>query len=172
MARRLIDGFRSGTETYPSAFNAGAWAVAGFQNGANAQAYDGSRTWWLGYSIARNLLDGIAAGGRQGSPWKTTYQSGTWAVEGLIEGIEATEGEVIDEATQLAKAVADALSVEDITVTPSVGLGNLGTGVVASTMDLEEGYGRGVVIQQTNNNYTEYSIEQVNRDLAWELAKV
>ena len=34
------------------------------------------------------------------------------------------------------------------------------------------GNGQGVTIRQTNNNYTQYDVEQVQRDLAWELSKV
>ena len=29
-----------------------------------------------------------------------------------------------------------------------------------------------VVINQTNNNYTQYSLERLNNDLAWQLSKV
>ena len=31
--------------------------------------------------------------------------------------------------------------------------------------------GRNVVINQTNNNYTQYSVDQMVRDLKWELGK-
>ena len=34
------------------------------------------------------------------------------------------------------------------------------------------GSGQGVTIRQTNNNYPQYDVEQVQRDLAWELSKV
>lgn len=148
--------------------NAGWWAVQGFINGAYSRD-----VWSVGWQVANNFLNGMAYRGRQGSPWKTTFQSGSWAVEGLIAGIQSSETALVSEATTLADEVIDALTMDNLTMSPNL---DVTTGGVAPSMEVDDSYGgtgrREVVIEQTNNNYTQYSLEQVNRDLAWELSKI
>ena len=152
--------------------NAGWWAVKGFENGAWALYGSVYNTgWW----IANRFLQGLRDRGQQGSPWKTTMESGAWAVEGLIEGMKASEGELVGEANSLADQVIDALTMDDLSMNPSLNVGYGYSGGLAPSMDIEGSYARGngnVIINQNNTNYTEYDVEQVQRDLAWELSKV
>ena len=152
--------------------NAGWWAVQGFINGAwgRAGAYDGMYN--TGRWVTERFLQGIKDRGKQGSPWKTTMESGNWAIEGLIDGIKDSEGALVKEANTLADEVVDALTIDDISISPDLDANLSGT----PTMTVGGGYsayrnGNGVIIEQTNNNYTEYDIDRVNRDLTWRLAK-
>lgn len=156
--------------------NAGWWAVQGFINGVNNRGHNsgGDSVYWVGRNIAEAFLKGIKDRGEQGSPWKTTMQSGSWAVEGLIDGIKSQEGALINEATSLADQVVDVLSMDDVSVKPSFSgdIDNLAPNMSDSEYGIVGGNGRGVVVNQTNNNYTDYSIDAVNRDLSWMLSKV
>lgn len=149
--------------------NAGWWAVKGFENGAWSLYGSVYNTgWW----VANNFLQGMRDRGKQGSPWKTTMESGKWAVEGLIEGIQNQENALVKEAHTLADEVIDAFMIDDVTISPDLDANLTGTPVMA----IDDGYSayrnrNGVIIEQTNNNYTEYDIDRVNRDLSWRLAK-
>ena len=153
--------------------NAGWWAVQGFINGANNRAYGANGVYNAGWKVADVFLQGLKARGEQGSPWKTTMESGAWAVEGLVEGIRNSEDLLITEATTLADQVIDALSMDGVTMSPSLDASLSGT---APAMEVDEygsmSRGGGVTIQQNNTNYTEYDIERVNNDLAWALSRV
>lgn len=153
--------------------NAGWWAVQGFINGANNRAYGANGVYNAGWKVADVFLQGLKARGEQGSPWKTTMESGAWAVEGLVEGIRNSEDLLITEATTLADQVIDALSMDGVTMSPSLDTSLSGT---APAMQVDEygsmSRGGGVTIQQNNTNYTEYDIERVNNDLAWALSRV
>ena len=150
-------------------YNSGVYAVEGFTRGIE------SRNWMLsstGIRLAETFLKAFKKRAGEGSPWKTTFQSGQFAAEGLINGLASMEGEIVSEADLIADSIVEALDLSDATLTPSVSFG----GSMAPAMEVgESGYsgGRGsVIIEQTNNNYTEYDIAQVNRDLSWELSKV
>jgi hypothetical protein len=102
-------------------------------------------------------------------------ESGAWAVEGLIEGMKESESELVGEANSLADQVVDALTMDNLSMNPSLDVGYGYSGSLAPSMDIEGSYARGngnVIINQNNTNYTEYDVEQVQRDLAWELSKV
>lgn len=149
--------------------NAGWWAVKGFENGAWSLYGSVYNTgWW----VANRFLEGLRDRGRQGSPWKTTMESGTWAVQGLIEGMQESERALVTEANTLADQVIEALTMDDISIAPE-----LDTSLRdIPTMDLGVSgtyrNGSGVIINQENNNYTEYDLDRVNRDLAWKVSKV
>lgn len=153
--------------------NAGWWAVQGFINGVWSQ-----NVYSTGWQVASNFLNGLRDRGRQGSPWKTTFQSGNWAVEGLIEGIKDSENALVNEATNLADEVIEALNMDDIKISPDLDADVTARGFATPTMDISDdedsyrGGKRNVIIEQTNNNYTQYSLQAVNRDLAWEIAKI
>ena len=150
--------------------NAGWWAVQGFINGANNRD-----PYSAGWQIANRFLQGLRDRGQQGSPWKTTIESGQWAVEGLIEGIKEQETALVGEATSLADQVIDALTMDNLTMSPTLDAnvnGHLAPSMAEGEYAIVGGNGQGVVINQTNTNYTEYDVEQVQRDLAWELSKV
>lgn len=155
--------------------NAGWWAVQGFINGAWGRAGNGDGVYHTGWWIANNFLQGLKDRGNQGSPWKTTMESGNWAVEGLIEGIKSQEDALVGEATSLADQVINALTMDDVVMSPTLDAnvnGHLAPTMAEGDYGIVGGNGQGVTIRQTNNNYTQYDVEQVQRDLAWELSKV
>lgn len=150
--------------------NAGWWAVQGFMNGANSQD-----VYSTGWRIADRFLQGLRDRGEQGSPWKTTIESGSWAVEGLIKGIQEQEGALVGEATTLAEEVIDALSMENLTMSPTLDAsvsGNLAPSMYDSEYGMIGGSNKDVVINQNNNVYTDVDMERINRDIAWSLSKV
>ena len=71
--------------------------------------------------------------------------------------------------------VVDILSMNDITMSPTL---DVAGGLAPSMLSSDTGVygtplqgGKNVVINQTNNNYTQYSVDQMVRDLKWELGK-
>lgn len=176
LADKLKEGISSANLT-----ESGRNAIQGFIDGANEKGsgYGWNSVWAVGRDIAKKFLEGLKKGGKEGSPWKTTFQSGNWAVEGLMDGIQSQERALVGEATSLAEEVADALSISDVTISPALDTSSIGARSVAPAMSYsaaqqyeQQAGKRNVIIEQTNNNYTKYSIDQVNRDLAWELSKV
>lgn len=162
LATRIKEGIKSVSLT-----SAGENAVQGFINGANSK-----NVYSTGWQIADRFLKGLRDRGKEGSPWQTTFESGTWAGLGLAEGIASSEALVVGEAYSLADQVIDALSMEDVAVSP-----NFSPNVAGSVplMDMEGAYygnKRPVEINQTNNNYTNYSMQKLNSDLAWEISKI
>ena len=109
--------------------------------------------------------------GGQGSPWKTTIESGIFAGQGLVEGLKQMESEVIDEAEVLADGIVEALDISDTTVSPELNL----RGSLAPMVNEDYGYsnsGRGVVVNMENNVYTELDMAQVERDLSYSLSRI
>lgn len=162
LANKIKEGVKSVSLT-----SAGQNAVQGFINGANSK-----NVYSTGWQIADRFLKGLKDRGKEGSPWQTTFESGTWAGLGLAEGIASSEALVVGEAYSLADQVIDALSMDDVSVSPSF---NPAVGGSVPLMDMEGGYygnKRPVEINQTNNNYTNYSMQALNRDLAWEISKI
>ena len=165
LAKNLKNGFES-----VSFKTSGENAVQGFIDGSNGKL---SAVYKVGRDIADKFLKGLKDRGKEGSPWKTTFESGAWAGLGLAEGIASTEDLVVGEAKSLADQVVDALAMDDISVSPDFNPSVSGSSL--PIMDMEgEYYGnkRPVQINQTNNNYTNYSMQKLNTDLAWEISKV
>ena len=63
-------------------------------------------------NLAQSAVDKIKSVGKQGSPWRTTIESGRFAGEGLAVGIEASENLVKNRAGRLAKSAIDAIESE------------------------------------------------------------
>lgn len=168
LAGKVIDGINSKLNEFRSA---GVNATQGFVNGANSQ-----NPYNAGWQVADKFLQGLKARGQQGSPWKTTIESGAWAVEGLIEGIAGSENALVNEATNLADNVISALDMSDASLDPSLDANINPYMGKMSSFDFgdESKYNnkRDIVIEQTNNNYSQYSVEQANRDMMWALSKV
>lgn len=166
LANKLKEGFES-----VSFSNSGVNAVNGFINGANG---DNSMRaiYRAGYNIADRFLAGLKDRAGEHSPWKTTQQSGIFAGAGLAEGIAKSTSLVVSQAESLVDEVTDVMSMDDITVSPDF-VPNVG-GVGLPLMGYDEGFagGRSVEINQTNNNYTNYSMRKINDDLRWELSKI
>ena len=167
MAQKLIDGLNSKNSEF---YNIGQNAVIGFSNGTGAVNF-----YSLGRSIAGSFIQGIKDRGEQGSPWKTTYESGAFAVQGMVEGMASEQRNLVNKAESLASAVQSAFDGTSASITPELNSTAQRTPTVyASTpemFDSEQIGGNGrVVINQTNNNYTDYSIRKINRDLRWQLS--
>lgn len=169
MAQKLIDGLNSKNSEF---YNIGQNAVIGFSNGTGAVNF-----YSLGRSIAGSFIQGIKDRGEQGSPWKTTYESGAFAVQGMVEGMASEQRNLVNKAESLASAVQSAFDGTSASITPELNSTAQRTPTVyASTpemFDNEQISGNGrVVINQTNNNYTDYSIRKINRDLRWQLSTI
>ena len=84
---------------------------------------------------------------------------------------------LVNKAESLASAVQNAFDGTSASITPELNSTAQRTPTVyASTPEMFDneqigGNGR-VVINQTNNNYTDYSIRKINRDLRWQLSIV
>nr|DAX87171.1 MAG TPA: tail tape measure [Bacteriophage sp.] len=148
----------------------GSFASSGFISGAGRNF---SAVYEAGRRIAGQFIQGIKDRGHEHSPWKTTYQSGIFAGEGLMEGIEASHDGVLDSANSLVDDVVgifnNANPHMEATMSSLYSNGSIG---VSKTLPNEDYRTGGVVINQTNNNYTQYSLEQMNRDMAWQLRKI
>ncbi len=166
LGNKLKSGFES-----VSFSDSGLNAVQGFLSGAtgNRQWSDLYRTGW---NIADRFLQGLKARAGEHSPWATTKQSGIYAGEGLAEGIAKTASLVVNEAQSLVDEVTDVMSMDDVAINPefmpTMGVADL------PMMGSDESFagGRSVEINQTNNNYTNYSMRKINDDLRWELSKI
>ena len=152
--------------------NAGWWAVQGFINGAWGRAGNGDGVYHTGWWIANEFLRGLKDRGEQGSPWKTTIESGNWAIQGLIEGIRQKESALVNEATALADEVVSALTMDNLTLSPELNAYGAYAPTMVTDGDYAYGGGGGVVINQNNDIYTEIDMEAINRDLAWQLSSV
>ena len=169
MAQKLIDGLNSKNSEF---YNIGANAVQGFANGTGAVNF-----YSMGRSIASSFIQGIKDRGEQGSPWRTTFESGAFAVQGMVEGMASEQRNLVNKAESLASAVQNAFDGTSASITPELNSTAQRTPTVyASTPEMFDneqigGNGR-VVINQTNNNYTDYSIRKINRDLRWQLSTI
>lgn len=170
LAGKVLEGLSSQDGEFKTA---GQNALQGFINGAQEK-----NPYSAGWQIADRFLQGIKDRGKQGSPWKTTNESGKWAVLGLLEGIKGNERKLVSEAELLADTLIDALNMEDVSLNPTLDA-NVNPFVSnLPAVDYNQAYannnqnGKSVIIEQTNNNYTQYSIEKLNSDLKWELSKV
>ena len=165
--KALGERFRQGLYDVDYA-NAGWWAAQGFINGANNRD-----VYSAGWQIADRFLQGLRARGQQGSPWKTTIESGNFAVEGLIEGLRQSEDALVGEATSLADQVISTLTMDDLSLSPELNptMGGVAPSVLDGEYDTMVG-GRGVVVNQQNNVYTDLDMDTVNRNLAWDLARI
>lgn len=133
MMGRFVSGLNSkGGEAYSS----GANAAQGFINGANSKnAYS------TGWNIASQFLSGLKAKGKEGSPWKTTFQSGAWAGEGFANGILKSESQVLKAANVIADSVMDTMNLDkmgNMMVTPNMAEMNSSVRSLSSTIDMKE----------------------------------
>ena len=151
----------------------GIFAYQGFNSGVG-QGWDS--VYNIGRQMAARFLSGLRKEADEHSPWKTTYQSGIFAGEGLAEGIEASQKGVLDTAYNLVDDVVGVFNNTNpnMEATMSTLYSNNSSGNSrSSTFDeYSRANSGGVVINQTNNNYTQYSLEQMNRDMAWQLRKI
>lgn len=162
--------FKEGVTAVGGYWQAGNNAISGFINGVESR-----NVYSVGWWVAEKFLRGLKDRAQQHSPWKTTIESGRFAAQGLAKGVQQSQSQVVNAATSLVDQVVDILSMDDITMSPSLDVSsnlapdmyNDNTGVYGNP---QQGR-KSVVINQTNNNYTQYSVDQMVRDLKWELGK-
>lgn len=151
----------------------GIFAYQGFNSGVG-QGWDS--VYNIGRQMAARFLSGLRKEAGEHSPWKTTYQSGIFAGEGLAEGIEASQKGVLDTAYNLVDDVVGVFNNTNPNMEATMSTlysNNSQNNSRSSTFDeYSRANSGGVVINQTNNNYTQYSLEQMNRDMAWQLRKI
>ena len=162
--------FKDGVMAVQGYWHAGNNAISGFINGVESR-----NVYSVGWWVAEKFLRGLKDRAQQHSPWKTTIESGRFATQGLAKGVEQSQSQVVNAATSLVDEVVDILSMDGITMSPSLDVSsNLAPDMYNSntgTYNNPVQRGRNVVINQTNNNYTQYSVDQMVRDLKWELGK-
>ncbi len=170
LAQNIINGFNSKHKGDDTFYNAGANAVQGFINGANSKDI-----YSVGYRIAERYLKGLKDKGRQGSPWKTTYQSGIWAVEGMIDGIERMSYKLRMSAQSVAETVVDAMTIDNLS--DVIGFSNLKNLSMSISGQGEEGTLGGVnsksnTINIYNNNYAQTDFNQMSRDIMFNISRL
>lgn len=170
LAQNIINGFNSKHKGDDTFYNAGANAVQGFINGANSKDI-----YSVGYRIAERYLKGLKDKGRQGSPWKTTYQSGIWAVEGMIDGIERMSYKLRMSAQSVAETVVDAMTIDNLS--DVIGFSNLKNLSMSISGQGEEGTLGGVnsksnTINIYNNNYAQSDFNQMSRDIMFNISRL
>lgn len=170
LAQNIINGFNSKHKGDDTFYNAGANAVQGFINGANSKDI-----YSVGYRIAERYLKGLKDKGRQGSPWKTTYQSGIWAVEGMIDGIERMSYKLRMSAQSVAETVVDAMTIDNLSDT--IGFSNLKNLSMSISGQGEEGTLGGVnsksnTINIYNTNYAQTDFNQMSRDIMFNISRL
>lgn len=166
LAGKLIEGInsqRGGLE------NSGRHAVNGFLTGAGS---NWNSVFNIGQRIAGEFLRGVIVRGDQHSPWKTTYQSGIFAGQGLVNGILSMEDSLYGTAWSVTDTVVGIFENMNDTFQPRIAPEISGAKAGEHFISGGGNNGPRVIIEQTNNNYTQYSIDQMNRDLEWQLRKV
>lgn len=170
LAQNIINGFNSkhkGDETF---YNSGSNAVQGFINGAYSKD-----VYSVGWQIASRYLKGLKDKGKQGSPWKTTYQSGIWAVEGMIDGIERMSYKLRMSAKSVADTVVDAMTIDNLSDT--IGFSNLKNLSMSISGQGEEGTLGGVnsksnTVNIYNTNYAQTDFNQMSRDIMFNISRL
>lgn len=170
LAQNIINGFNSKHKGDDTFYNSGANAVQGFINGAYSKD-----VYSVGKKIAERYLNGLKDRGRQGSPWKTTYQSGIWAVEGMIDGIERMSYKLRMSAQSVADTVVDAMTIDNLSDT--IGFSNLKNLSMSISGQGEEGTLGGVnsksnTINIYNTNYAQTDFNQMSRDIMFNISRL
>ena len=170
LAQNIINGFNSKHQGGDTFYNSGANAVQGFINGAYSKD-----VYSVGKKIAEKYLNGLKDRGEQGSPWKTTYKSGIWAVEGMIDGIEKMSYKLRMSAQSVADTVVDAMTIDNLS--DVIGFSNLKNLSMSISGQGEEGTLGGVnsksnTINIYNNNYAQTDFNQMSRDIMFNISRL
>lgn len=169
--RALIGNFINGINSRNGEFyHSGRNAVQGFVNGANSL-----NVYTTGGRIASNFLAGLKKAAGERSPWKTTTQSGIYAVQGLIDGIDKMKDKLVFSATSLSESVVDALSLDNIS--SSLGFDSLGNMSMNISGQGQGGTLGGVnsksnTINIYNNNYAQTDFNQMSRDIMFNINRL
>lgn len=82
-------------------------AIQGLINGVNAKLPLLAKA---AVEATASMLQGIKKTGEEGSPWKTTYRSGVFAAQGLINGVKKGKKNAKKTASELSEAIVSAAS--------------------------------------------------------------
>lgn len=129
-----------------------------------------SSAFYAGYDLAQKIVEGIRAGGQEGSPWKLSYQSGVFAARGLINGAKDMVGDVKDMGEEIANALMtgynDTFETLQADVSVSDALGE------ASALGERQAITNNKNVHITNNNTvnSELDMALVNSRINWEIA--
>jgi phage-related protein len=132
-------------------------------------------------NIAKNALDSVKKFFGIKSPSRVMAQMGDYIMEGLRNGIVRTGRQVVRTAGSVAADVATGFSSQLTSPAFTASLNADVADVAGTSMALRpaanqssgsSSTGNGVVINQTNVINTELDMNQVNRDLTWELNKL
>ena len=107
--------FKDGVMAVQGYWHAGNNAISGFINGVESR-----NVYSVGWWVAEKFLRGLKDRAQQHSPWKTTIESGRFAAQGLAKGVEQSQSQVVNAATSLVDEVVDILSMDGITMSPSL----------------------------------------------------
>lgn len=100
--------------------SSGNYAVDGLAKGASSKGAL-AKLWNAGISLANSLLGGVKSKGKEGSPWKTTIQSGKWAAEGLAIGAESNQDIVNEAGKNLVDGFLDTVNSSEIELSDILG---------------------------------------------------
>lgn len=106
--RNVANNAKAGAESV-DASPSGRFFSQGFINGIGSLA---SSVGNAARNIANIALGALKKAGKEGSPWKTTIQSGKWFGEGFDIGINYHMKEVVKSATKMAINAYDAIDLE------------------------------------------------------------
>lgn len=163
--RALADEVKKGidavvaTDIKQSGINAGNGLINGLKT-TYLTAYSAGR------SLAAKLIQGIKDRGAEGSPWKTTFQSGVFAGQGLAEGLLAARDDVVDAATIVADATQEALGLDTRSFDSGITGASITPGMLAAN-----GGGQRQVTQYNNFEVTsDLDVKEISKRLGWQVA--
>ena len=98
-------------------YGSGSYMGQGFVSGIGS---------WVGGAIsaarelARSAINAVKQEGQEGSPWRTTIESGKWAAQGLAVGISANAGDAAKAAANMAAGATEAAQAQLSAAAPSM----------------------------------------------------
>lgn len=163
------------TNAFANVWNLGGDIVRGLWNGiSNMTSWVVSKIQGFGQSV----LGGIKSFFGIKSPSRIMRdQVGKMLGYGIADGITDSTGEAVTAAKSAAEQITDAFAMNTLATNFSVGAeSSLASQFAPSMLDNASGSGlgggQGVVINQTNEIYSDVDMDQVNRNLTWEMSKV
>lgn len=164
LANHVKDGINSiinSGELQRSGANAGNGLINGLKS-TYFTAYNAGR------NLASKLIQGIKDRGAEGSPWKTTFQSGIFAGQGLANGLLEAKDDVVRAAEVVADATQDALGLDG----RGFSVGSTNTHLSPQTALTSGMNGSGGQVIQNNEFYvdSELDVKDVSKRLGWQVA--
>ena len=122
-----------------------------------------------GRNLASKLIQGVKDRGKEGSPWKTTFESGQFAGLGLAEGLLDTKSDVTRAAEALADAAQDALGLDTRGYDSSLGFTHLNAQTALTSGMMSSG---GHVTQYNTFNQVDTNLDmnEISKRLGWQVS--